>query len=317
MGGSCKFQSRAATLNREELLHTANEYARETGGNGVTERQLRDWVDEKLVPGPKARGRKRGLSPERVWTEKSLTILKQIVWLKNRGVWRNRALMLHVWVYGTEYPHNRLREALACEHGRLLHRQRRKTSVSKEPRELWRLSNKHKELERKKLGPLDPQFAALGLAPPTDTMLPMASLMESGLIRNSESERLRRGVGAFIMATVGEGAMDSDYEALLDSELSGFEGMFGLHDETDQAVETRINQFEECDLDFAKQRLLLMISSFRIMHEMSGSNLFGERRFFLAQYERIAASLLAGDYLVSWLVQGANSSYLARMRTEG
>lgn len=106
-------------IDRDSLEARANAFSVPRYGVRVTDRALRDWVEDGLVPGPTGRGRGKKRGKAQDWTPLAYRRVLQTCRLIQRGVTRRSAQIVTLWLGGADFPHERVRDALVREYVRL------------------------------------------------------------------------------------------------------------------------------------------------------------------------------------------------------
>jgi hypothetical protein len=156
---------------KETILSVLNAEARSLGAEPDTERALEDWISEDLFKGPTEKGLSGGGSEWR-YSPAALRAAVEVVRLKastpNR---RNTVLRIRLWLLGFDVPINRITEDLESEFSRALHRRFFRNPFRHDASSGADLSEREKEKERRRAGPLDPAFVDAGLELPVDDLL--------------------------------------------------------------------------------------------------------------------------------------------------
>jgi hypothetical protein len=156
---------------KDTILAVLNAEARSLGAEPVTERALEDWISEDLFKGPTEKGLSGGGSEWR-YSPAALRAALEVVRLKastpNR---RNTVLRIRLWLLSFDVPINRIAEDLESEFSRTLHRRFFRNPFRYDANSSADLSEREKEKERRRAGPLDPTFVDAGLELPRDDLL--------------------------------------------------------------------------------------------------------------------------------------------------
>lgn len=121
-------------MNRQQFLERLNRRSRARYGVTLTDRMLRDSVEEGIIAGPKPRGRRRGQSPEWVWARGSYRQALQICRLKALGCVRFGDLRVQLWLRGSEPASGDFRASLRAEFVRRQKEAFRRVNVTRDPR---------------------------------------------------------------------------------------------------------------------------------------------------------------------------------------
>lgn len=130
-----------------ELLQALNDRARECGLASIEERELRGWVDRKLIRPAKPKGRKRGSHPVWHYDADSVDAASKLVEFKKFGITRTSALLIHLFANGFDFPVEVTRTSLRSEFERLINRSHRREFWDTAPEQVNQLS----PAQRKKL----------------------------------------------------------------------------------------------------------------------------------------------------------------------
>lgn len=106
-------------LDKDTVLRRANAFGVPRQWTPITDRALRDWVEEGLVPGPTGRGRGRKQGKAQDWPPLAYRRVLQLSRLKQQGVTRHSAQIVTLWLSGAYFPHERLHDAIVSEYARL------------------------------------------------------------------------------------------------------------------------------------------------------------------------------------------------------
>ena len=156
---------------KDTILAVLNAEARSLGADPVTERALEDWISEDLFKGPTEKGLAGGGSEWR-YSPATLRAALEVVRLKaSSPERRNAVLRVRLCLLGFYVPTNRIAEDLESEFSRLLHRRVFRNPFRYDANSGDDLSEREKEVERRRAGPLDPAFVDAGLELLTDDLL--------------------------------------------------------------------------------------------------------------------------------------------------
>ncbi len=151
-------------LSKAQLLGAANEYARELGLPPVSESVLEGWIFSGFIPGAVARGVRRGTNPKWTYPDQTLEKVKLILALKSIGAARSSQTVVCLSLFGTEFSHKRVADALKSELRRVVKRQERGPPWFESPLEdLPRLSEVERTRRLKQMPGLDDDLAVFAL----------------------------------------------------------------------------------------------------------------------------------------------------------
>lgn len=280
-------------MTRQELLDRANAYFAERGWGEVSDRQLSDWRDEQLLPGPIPLGRRRGLSPDWDWSEEALAIVLEIGRLKSLGAKRASQLRCYLWISGRQILRESARKALTTEFDRLVAKTRRQL------RDFTSSTSRAALVSR--IGQVDPTLAPL--APEVSATEPFAlealdeiTSGEAGLPLLSDAID-RRYPGAADLLSASRNA---------EIVLIGMSGLFGLSDETDQSATAVIrNATAE---EFEAARYATLAQYFAIYMAIDAGFLWHEDALPAGVLDKIL-SLDSCDWAITLFVQSLNGIY--------
>lgn len=143
----------------------------------ITERMIEDWITERLLDGPRAKGNRRGLPPTWIYPEEAVQRAVRIVELRAKGVRRASALRVNLWIDGFALPFDDMQRAVRSEFKRALAGLRRQKAWKFDARYSRKISDRELEAEAKRIDPVDPDLAAAGFAPPIEVLLRSGSEM--------------------------------------------------------------------------------------------------------------------------------------------
>lgn len=233
-------------MRRETFLEVLNAEARSLKSPPITDRMLRDWIVEKLFPGPTEKGLGRGLGSERRYSPAALAAGLEVVRLRASGTQRNAALRLRLWLLDFEIPMDRIIEDLRSEFDRLLRRGFFRNPLRYDARSDEKYSERETQAELRRAGPLDPGLAAAGFPPPSGDMLNLASELVWG---SEGSTQLLTSLETRISPFASEKGRE-----VLSEFLRGLEpyvatsGMFGSPDEIEKSGLEELATIGEGDL---------------------------------------------------------------------
>jgi hypothetical protein len=156
-------------LLRSTLLEVLNAEARFLGAPAVSDRVLEDWFYEDLLPRPTEKGLPGGGSEWR-YSSAALEAGLEIVRLKSSNpIRRNSALRVRLWLLDFFIPPRRIAEDLQSEFARLLGRHFFRNPFRYDAESGEDVSDREKDRERRRAGPLDPAFVDAGWELPVTT----------------------------------------------------------------------------------------------------------------------------------------------------
>ena len=171
-------------MDRQEFLDRINNHIARTGIGAVSDRQLSDWLDEKLVDAPEQHGIGRGTSRE--WDWRHIRQALEIIKAKVSGPPRTRLLRIVCWMRGREFPFEIIHEDVKHEFDRIWRLQYAKTnSLSYDPR--YTDAPKPGEIRStgKAVGKLDRRLAPENVEPTDADNMNFFAMLRFG-IENSE-----------------------------------------------------------------------------------------------------------------------------------
>jgi len=113
-------------MTKDDLINELNAYCAERGFPLVEPRMIRRWIDDRLIPKSKPRGRKRGVNPLWELPVTALRRAKKIVNYRAQNLSRHTQLILALWFEGEHYQEDQIRSALLSELARMQKRSHRK-----------------------------------------------------------------------------------------------------------------------------------------------------------------------------------------------
>jgi hypothetical protein len=242
-GGSCN----GAGLRKETLLEVLSAEARSRASPRVTDRMLRDWIDEDLFPGPKEKGLGQGLGSEWRYSPAALRAALEVVRLKaSSPERRNKVLRIRLWLLGFDVPMVRIVKDLKSEFRRLLWRRFFRNPFRYDASSGDDLSEREKETERRRAGPLDPTFIDAGWELATDDLL---RLVWESVSDPTKASQFLKSLDALVSPYLSEHG-----QAIFAVFLSGLEpyvdvaGLFGAPDEIEKSGLEALAAINEGDL---------------------------------------------------------------------
>jgi hypothetical protein len=153
------------------MLDALNAEAQSLGLEPIFDRTLEDWFHEDLFERPAEKGLSGGGS-EWDYPPAALGAGLEVVRLKASNPNRsNTVLRIRLWLQDFRVPTYRILADLKSEFSRLLHRQFFRNPLHYDVNSGDELSEREKEAERRRAGPLDPTFVAAGFELPRDDLL--------------------------------------------------------------------------------------------------------------------------------------------------
>jgi hypothetical protein len=152
-------------------LEVLNAEARSRGAPAVSDRALEDWFFEDLLPRPIEKGLAGGGSEWRYTPDAVRTALEVVRLKSSTPSRRNSVVRIRLWLLDFFVPTVRIAEDLQSEFSRLLHRNFFRNPLRYDAKSGEDISDREKDGERSKAGPLDPTFVDAGLELPRDDLL--------------------------------------------------------------------------------------------------------------------------------------------------
>ena len=231
---------------KDTILAVLNAEARSLGAEPVTERALEDWISEDLFKGPTEKGLSGGGSEWR-YSPAALRAALEVVRLKAASPERrNTVFRIRLWLLGFDVPINRIAEDLESEFSRLLRRRFFRNPFRYDASSGRGLSEREKERERRRAGPLDPAFVDAGLEMPTDDLLRLVWESVSDPIKASQLMKSLNALASPFLSEKGQ--------AIFADVLKGGEpyvdvaGLFGAPDEIEKSGLEALAAINEGDL---------------------------------------------------------------------
>jgi hypothetical protein len=158
-------------MQKSDLLAKLDAASQALGAGPITDRMIRDWIDERLLDKSKSKGNRRGEPPTWTYSDETLRRGLRIVELRAQGVRRVSALRINLWIDGFALLFKDMKLALKWEFGRALTqlRSRRPWNFDARYRRNLKAAELHKEGRR--IDPVDTDLANAGFAPPLDILL--------------------------------------------------------------------------------------------------------------------------------------------------
>ncbi len=277
-------------VTTEEFLRTLNDEAARLGVRPITERMVRDWVDEGLIEPRSAKGQKRAVHPIWHFSKRDAALGAQIVRLKRRGIRRVAELRLHLWSSNDDFPIDQVADALSLVFSRLMRRKRRTSHFKYDHRYQKRLPGDQISRHAGQLGPQDAQLAQAGFEIAPSASIEMASELVWG---KSGSEKLPARMLQEIAQKLGTptDAISTQFD------VSNLSGLFGAADEIEHSGEQELRDARDADLPEARKKLhslLAVLSQFDTLENLG----FAE---VALQYERVREAMGTTEWLVSFL----------------
>ena len=282
-------------MTTEEFIQALNEETATLGLRPVTERAVRDWVDERLIRPRKPKGRRRGCHPLWLFSEEDLRWAKIILKLKPREIRRVAELRLHLWITDDSYPVEKVIGALRSEFGRLMRRNRRTLRFKYDHRHQKRLSEEDEQKYARQLSPIDPTLAAAGFKMETKSTLDAMSELLWGKAGQERFPQIIASETAHIFGSLipsPNSQLSGQNPPPLD--LSNFAGLFGAVDEISGSGEKELTRISEADLLEARRKLREFISALSIPD-------FGQFTHLEPAYRTAAATFTRTEWVVSTL----------------
>jgi len=171
-------------MTNDEFLNRLNLLSAALRVSPATRRMLLDWVDERLIPGPKPIGASGGRRQNWVWSELSLTRARQILIYRSAGLVRVTELAVQLWLDGRDMCPDLALNAFCVEAERDIRRMRRRMGYfSGGPTRPTRV-------ELRGIGQADPAFTVAGLEAPDDLCVFLGRISQWGGIEDSAFSKL-------------------------------------------------------------------------------------------------------------------------------
>src|ERR1700730_3583386 len=136
---------------------------------------LEDWISQRLIGGPKPKGRRRGANPEWRYASGAAERGLRIVRLRALGAKRFAALRVRLWLSDDDVQAPQIRADLHFEFERLLKRRFYGRPWSYDARTRKFVAKSELKRHAKKLEPVDARLAAAGLKPSDNVILGLGS----------------------------------------------------------------------------------------------------------------------------------------------
>jgi hypothetical protein len=231
---------------KDTILAVLNAEAHSLGADRVTERALEDWISEDLFKGPTEKGLAGGGSEWR-YSLAALRAALEVVRLKAPSPERrNTVLRIRLWLLNLDVPINKIAEDLESEFCRLLHRRFFRNPFRYDANSGDDISERDKETERRRAGPLDPTFVDAGFELPIDDLLRL--IWESISDPAGPSQLLK------LLSQLASPFLSAKGQAIFADLLKGLEpyvdvaGVFGARDEIGESGLEALAAINEGDL---------------------------------------------------------------------
>jgi hypothetical protein len=298
-GGCCN----ETPMLKTDLLPVLNAEASRLGVSPVTERMWEDWIEEDLIEGPRAKGRRRGENP--LWeypagtTERALAILR----LKADGVTRLSALRLQLWLHGHELPPTQIKENLESEFKRLLKKHFFRNPWGFDARDPNPVAPDKIRHHKSKLQPVDPTLAAAGLKPSDDSLLALGSKLIWG--PDSKTDAYEMVVEELSQKC---GVPTGSFEMLL-AELKPYiacvAGLFGNPEEIEKSGVSELKKLSRDDLNHGRTLYQGLLGLFEVGHKILSLSESADAAALRLAFEKVAHSLKHQDWSVLCFALGA------------
>ena len=274
-------------MDKDGLLWQVNEVAAKLGLQPIKERVLSDWIDEGLVAGATARGRKRGLNPKWEYGAGSVDRATIILESRSMGARRYAEYRLCLWARGCDLPWQEIRTALLGEFRRSNRRRRRASLFQYDHRDNRNYSEKTVSANFKRLGKLDERLATLKFDLSPQSLLHMMSMLTWG-------KGEREGISEIAQRTFPP-------------------GLLGSPDEIESSGEEQLKQINEADLENARNRFFAYMCN--LIYLPLIFSLCGVRHDhdFLLAFRLAASSMMRPEWLVHNLASFTISAYRERI----
>jgi hypothetical protein len=299
---------------KADLVAHLTAVSKKLGADPITDRMIKDWIDEGLLDKSKPKGNRRGQPPTWTYSDETVQRAERIVELRTRGVRRASALRINLWIDGFALLFEDMKLALKWEFGRALARLRRRRTWSFDGRFRRHTPAGKLDKETKRIEPVDADLAKAGFAPPLDLLLRSGSELYWG-----SGER---------------GPIPGSFEGLFSNLLAGAAsetgisfvppaGLFGDAEEISNAGLSDLGRTTERDLREGTEALhqwrgifaawLAMISAenpnaFQSFFRSYAQSIVGDSPEIPKALEKIARSLDQHEYRVAtlaWMVVAA------------
>jgi hypothetical protein len=299
---------------KPDLVVQLTAVSKKLGTGAITDRMIRDWIDERLLKKSKAKGNRRGQPPTWTYSDETVQRAERIVELRARGVRRASAIRINLWIDGFALPFKDMKLALKWEFGRALAQLRRRRTWSFDGRFRRHTPAEKLDREANRIEPVDADLAKARFAPPPEFLLTSGSELFWG-----SGER---------------GPIPGSFESLFSNPLVGAvsetgisfvppAGLFGDAEEIGNAGLSDLGRITERDLREGTEALhqwrgifatwLAMISAedpnaFQSFFQSYAQSIVGDSPEIPKALEKIARSLDQHEYRVAtlaWMVVAA------------
>ncbi len=287
-------------MDKKRLLDRVNIFAGQRYGIRVTPRRLRDWVEEKLVPGPKKpRGRQRGQTPDRDWPLLSYRRVLQICRLKKNGAKRLNEIRITLWMNGADLPFEQVQEALYSEFQRARKLARRPVTCTWDPRENSSLSPNSQAALLRQMGTPSPALLPDGYSVPGEMMVGAYGALRYGVDNNAlrvlMTDLLRHvGLSEWVPQSFDKDTQPHELQLL---------GLAGSPDEIDDAAEESIKNADAETFaavrDWIRVFPWLVQNAFAMLSAMSSEN-SDQLEALKGPLAQVWAAVRTGPWKVAW-----------------
>lgn len=260
-------------------------------------------VEDGLIKPARAKGHKRGLNPTWSYSEDDVSSARMIVEFKSKGIRRAATLKLHLWVYGTEFPFEQIREALKSESQRFFKREHRKGYWEHNRRDSTELDDKETRKIKKELSTWHPTLAELNFPLSEQSFIPIISDLYWG---DSNAKALNIFIGSLIDC---DNIQSGEIADLISLALGGIMASPEAWDENALAA---INEIAPADLDKGRDLFRFVMTIISLGAGISGFFL-PEQGAKISAFQVAANSVGHGDWLVFTVVAGAISNLRRRV----
>jgi len=295
-------------MGKGELLAALGARCAELNISLVSERMLRDWIDEDLIPSPSPRGRSRGQNPDWTYPSEALPRAVRIVELRSEGIKRVTLLRLYLWVEGERFEVEMTQAALVSEFDRFNKRQRRAQPWEYDANTMNKFSERQRTRFLKQLGKPDCVLEDSGFVPPTVFLQSLASVVHWGEHRNHQNE------AADYLKSLSQSstAMSSKVWAIF---VDGLPGFLGSCDEIENSGEDILRQgCNGSDLDRSRESFRVAVIGLQLGYVACQFEPFSREPAVKKAYVQALQAMGTSDFMVPMLAHGVVAAYRARTK---